>query len=122
MQLLLLALGVLVGSGALALLAARSRWGSRLGASGAVAGCTLAIIPALRVLAGSATESLRVRWQGPGRALLGASDARSAFFLVPILGLSALAAVYSAEYLAAYRETRRLGAAWFFFNLLVATM
>ena len=122
MSLLLLALGVLVGSGALALLAARTRWASRLGASGAIAGCTLAIIPAVRVLAGSATESLRVGWQVPYGAFFVEIDALSAFFLVPILGLSALVAGYGAEYLAAYREARRLGAAWFFFNLLVATM
>jgi formate hydrogenlyase subunit 3/multisubunit Na+/H+ antiporter MnhD subunit len=95
---------------------------SRIGASGAVAGCTLAIIPAARVLAGSASESLRVGWQVPYGAFFVEIDALSAFFLVPILGLSALAAVYGAEYLAAYRETRRLGTAWFFFNLLVATM
>ena len=99
MPLLLLAVGVLVGSGALALLAARSRWGSRLGASGAVAGCALAIIPAVRVLAGSATESLRVGWQVPYGAFFVEIDALSAFFLVPILSLSALAAVYGAEYL-----------------------
>lgn len=122
MPLLLLAIGVLVGSGAFALLAARTRWASRLGASGAVAGCTLAIIPAVRVLAGSATESLRVGWEVPYGAFFVEIDTLSAFFLVPILSLSALAAVYGAEYLAAYRETRRLGAAWFFFNLLVATM
>ena len=49
-------------------------------------------------------------------------DALSAFFLIPILGLSALAAIYGGEYLWGWREKKSLGASWFFFNLLVASM
>src|SRR5512144_1382079 len=105
---LLCALGVLVGSGALAVLAARSAWASRLGASGAVAGCALAILPALRVLAGAPAQSLRADWQVPYGAFVVGLDALSAFFLVPILVLSALVAVYGTAYLAASRGTRRL--------------
>lgn len=122
MTLLLLAIGVLVGSGAVALGAAGTRWGSRLGATGAVAGGAIGIVPALRVLAGAPTASLRVGWDVPYGAFFVKIDALSAFFLVPILCLSALAAVYGAEYLGANREPRRLGAAWFFFNVLVASM
>ena len=42
--------------------------------------------------------------------------------MLPILGLSALAAVYGGEYLLAYREKKSLGPPWFFYNLLVASM
>jgi len=122
MHLLLLAIATLVGSGAAGLVWARTRWVSRVGAAGAVAGCAMAIVPAVRVLAGAPTESLRMSWQVPYGAFFIEIDPLSAFFLVPILCLSALAAVYGAEYLGAYREERRLGSAWFFFNALVAAM
>jgi formate hydrogenlyase subunit 3/multisubunit Na+/H+ antiporter MnhD subunit len=122
MDLLLLAVAVLVGSGAVALVVTDTRWGARLGATGVVAGAAIGIIPALRVLAGAPTESLRVGWQVPYGAFFVEIDALSAFFLVPILSLSALAAVYGTEYLRAYRPYRALGAAWFCFNLLVASM
>ena len=49
-------------------------------------------------------------------------DALSAFFLLPVLGLSALAAVYGGDYLLAYRHEKSLGSPWFFFNLFVAGM
>jgi formate hydrogenlyase subunit 3/multisubunit Na+/H+ antiporter MnhD subunit len=49
-------------------------------------------------------------------------DALSAFFLLPVLGLSALAAVYGGDYLLAYRREKSLGSPWFFFNLFVAGM
>ena len=43
-------------------------------------------------------------------------------FLLPILALSALAALYGRGYLGAYRGRTAAGAAWLFFNLLVASM
>ncbi len=49
-------------------------------------------------------------------------DALSAFFLLPILVLAIVAALYGGEYLMAYRSRKNLGGAWFFFNLLVASM
>jgi formate hydrogenlyase subunit 3/multisubunit Na+/H+ antiporter MnhD subunit len=122
MPLLLLALAVLIGSAAVALIAPGPRWVSRLGAAGAVVGCALGLVPALRVLAGAPSEALRLAWQVPYGAFYLEIDALSAFFLLPILGLSAVAAVYGAGYLAADRAPHRLRSAWVFFNLLVATM
>src|SRR5258708_905584 len=122
MGLLLLAIGVLVGSGAVALAVGGTRWAPRVGAAGAVAGGALGTVPALAVLAGAPTASLRLGWDVPYGAFFVQIDALSAFFLVPILCLSALAAVYGTEYLSAESEPRRLGAAWCFFNLLVASM
>jgi formate hydrogenlyase subunit 3/multisubunit Na+/H+ antiporter MnhD subunit len=49
-------------------------------------------------------------------------DALGAFFLLPVLGLSALGAVYGGDYLLAYRHEKSLGVPWFFFNAFVAGM
>ncbi|MBI1816648.1 MAG: hypothetical protein HYR72_16850 [Deltaproteobacteria bacterium] len=123
MLLLLGATVVLVASGAVALLTQRSPWRCNvIGASGAVAGCLLGLLPASRVLLGASSSSLRLSWEVPGGAFFVQLDALSAFFLIPILGLSALAAVYGSEYLWAYQQKKWLGPPWFFFNLLVASM
>ena len=65
---------------------------------------------------------LRLPWEVPYGSFFVALDALSAFFLLPIFLLSAVAAVYGSEYLQVYRETKHLGASWFFFNGLVASM
>jgi formate hydrogenlyase subunit 3/multisubunit Na+/H+ antiporter MnhD subunit len=121
--LFLAGLAVAVMSGFAALLAGRrARWATALGAGGAVVGCALGLAPALQVLSGAAPESLRAAWAVPYGTFFVEIDSLSAFFLLPILGFSALAAVYGAEYLFAERARRSLGAPWFFFNLLVAGM
>jgi formate hydrogenlyase subunit 3/multisubunit Na+/H+ antiporter MnhD subunit len=123
MVLLLAATVLLVVSGCAALLIPQSsRWPNAVGAGGAVSGCLLGLIPAARTLLGVPSSSLHLAWQIPGGSFFVELDALSAFFLLPILGLSALAAVYGSEYLLAYREKKWLGPPWFFFNLLVASM
>jgi hydrogenase-4 component B len=67
-------------------------------------------------------ETWRVAWQVPFGSFFVQLDALAAFFLLPILGLAAVAALYGGKYLMAYRSRKNLGAAWFFFNLLVASM
>jgi len=122
MALLLVAVAVLVGSGALSLALGGRRWGSCVGALGAVAGSAIGLLPALAVLAGAPTQTLRRAWQVPYGAFFVQIDPLSAFFLVPIFALSALAAVYGTAYLDTYRKTRALGVPWFFFNALAASM
>ncbi len=123
MTLLLLALGLLVGSGGAALLVpASGRWPTRLGAGGAVAACALGLLPAARVLLWGTHDALRLGWQVPYGSFAVEIDAVSAFFLLPIFALSALAAVYGSEYLQTYDARERLGPSWFFFNALVASM
>ena len=46
----------------------------------------------------------------------------SAWFVVPIAGLSAIAAIYGMPYMAQYADRKSLGAPWFFYNLLVIGM
>ena len=116
MFLLLFAVAMLVVSGLAAL------WRPRLGVCGVVAACVIGLIPSVRVLLNGTTESLRLAWNVPYGAFFVEMDALSAFFLIPIFGLSALIAIYGDEYLAAWRGKKRLGASWFFFSLLVASM
>jgi formate hydrogenlyase subunit 3/multisubunit Na+/H+ antiporter MnhD subunit len=121
--LLLAGLGVAVLGGLLAVLARRSpRVASLAGAGGAAVGSVLGFVPSMQVLLGAPAESLRASWNVPYGAFFVEIDALSAFFLLPILGLSALAALYGTEYLRGHGRRRSLGAPWFFFNLLVASM
>lgn len=120
---LLVSVALLLLSGFAGLVAWRSpRWSTALATAGAVAGCVVGLVPAFRVLAGGPALSLRWAWHVPvGEFALGI-DTLSAFFLVPIFVLTALAAVYGGEYMQAYRGHRSLGAPAFFFNVLAASM
>lgn len=123
MNFLLASVCILVLSGLAAIFVQRSaRLATAFGVAGAVAGAVVGLTSAIQVLCGSGTESLHLAWQVPYGAFFIEIDPLSAWFLLPILGLSALAAVYGAEYLMAYREKKLLGAPWFFFNLLAASM
>ena len=123
MLLLLLALGLLLVSGCAALIAGKSfRWSTTCAVAGTITASIAGIVPATHVLLGAPAESLRLPWNVPYGAFSIQLDALSALFLLPILVLAALAAVYGAEYLRPYRAARAVGPAWFFFNLLVASM
>jgi hydrogenase-4 component B len=123
MLLLLFAVGLFVISGFVALLAQKSVfWSTGVGVGGVVTGGVIGLVPVMRVLLGVPALSLHLPWQVPYGAFFVEVDPLSAFFLLPIFVLSALAAVYGGEYLLAYREQKSLGVQWFFFNLLVASM
>ncbi|MBI2195204.1 MAG: oxidoreductase [Planctomycetes bacterium] len=123
MTLLLAAILLLILSGVAALVSEdASHPSASMGAFGAAAGCALGLTAALMVLIGGQTESLRLAWSVPRGAFLIELDPLSAFFLIPTLGLSGLAALYGSEYLQAGGVRRALGPSWFFFNLLVASM
>jgi len=122
-NLLLLSLGILLASGLAALLLGRrGRDPSWLAAAGVVAGAVLGCIPAFRVVLGGTVTSLRLNWAVPYGEFHVELDALSAWFLIPILVLSAVAAVYGTEYLAKWRNQKSLGPSWFFFNMLVTSM
>lgn len=95
---------------------------SVLGPGLAMVGCLAALIPTLRVLGGGAPESFRLTWDASHGAFHIGLDALSAFFLLPVLLLSLLAAVYGGSYLLPYRGHKALGSFWLFFNLFVASM
>ena len=123
MNSLLITLAILFLGGTLSLAFSRSpRWATGLGAGSAVVGCLLGLWPAFHAMLGGGMEFFRMPWAVPGGEFYIRLDALSAFFLIPIFGLSALAAVYGGSYLQAYRGRKMLGASWFFFNLFIAAM
>jgi formate hydrogenlyase subunit 3/multisubunit Na+/H+ antiporter MnhD subunit len=120
---LLMAITLQVLAGCVAVLFARwPRTATGVGAGGAVAGCVLGLLPTLRVLLSGTPESLSRSWDAAHGSFRVEADPLSAFFLVPVLVLSALAAIYGGNYLLAYRREKSLGPPWFFFNLFVAGM
>jgi formate hydrogenlyase subunit 3/multisubunit Na+/H+ antiporter MnhD subunit len=90
--------------------------------SGTVVGSLLALGPVIGALSGRPPESLQLAWDvahGPFQVGL---DPLSASFLLPVLVLSSLCAVYGTDYLLAYRHEKSLGPPWFFLNIFVAGM
>src|SRR5262249_57181227 len=79
-------------------------------------------VPALRIVFGGPVQSVYWYWPVPYASFAVELDALSAFFVIPILGLTALAAIYGSQYLQAYAGRKSLGASWFFYNLLTASM
>jgi hydrogenase-4 component B len=92
------------------------------GVGGVVMFCGISLFPTLRVLGGASPESMRLPWDVPHGAFCVGLDHLSAFFLLPILVLSALAAVYGGNYMLAYRRQKSLIMFWFFYNTFVAGM
>jgi hydrogenase-4 component B len=116
------ALGLLAaGAVAAAVLRRRPRAAGVVGALAPAGALVLAVVPSARVLGGEAPESLVLAWPAPlGSVSLGL-DALSAFFLLVVLAVGALAAVYGRGYL---RDEAgpRAGLSWCFFDVLVASM
>ncbi|MGV8059476.1 MAG: proton-conducting transporter membrane subunit [Smithellaceae bacterium] len=123
MSFLLIALVIIIAGGLLALITCRnSRLSTIFGVGATVGGCLIGIIPALQSVCYGNVETIRLAWDIPYATFFLKLDPLSAFFLLPIFVLSALAAVYGKEYLMTYREEKWLGISWFFFNLLVTSM
>ncbi len=123
MTLVLAAVGLLLASAALALLASRwPRGATAAGAGGAVAAAALGLPASLRVLLTGAAESASASWPMPGGALHVGLDAVSAVFLVPVFVLTACAAVYGAASLRPGWGRRAVGWGWFQYNALAACM
>ncbi|NLX12069.1 MAG: hydrogenase [Phycisphaerales bacterium] len=120
---LLLAIGLLIISGIGAMIAsARPRIATMIGVGGTMLGGLLGIIPAIQVLSGHAIAPIRLPWSVPYGGFYVHLDGLSAFFLIPMLGVPALAALYGSRYLSVSDGRRRLGTHWFYFNLLTACM
>ena len=123
MSILLGSVIILFLSGLAALAAGKSfRWSTGLGAGGTILACIMGFYPALSSLLSDQTDVLSLPWNMPFGSFLVALDPLSALFLLPLLLLSALAALYGARYLKAEKEAQAIGSHWFFFNLLVAGM
>jgi hydrogenase-4 component B len=83
-------------------------------------GCGVAAVPVIRALMGHVPPSLQIAWNMPGGSLTFGLDGLSAFFCLPILLVSPLAALYGCQYLA--HEKKPLGPVSFFYNVLTTSM
>jgi len=123
MVLILAAAAALFSSGACALLFRRNpRIATVFGVAGPVAALCTAVVPAVRVLSGGAGEAITLSWNMPLGSFSAGIDGLSAFFLLPILGLGAVSAIYGVGYLRPYQERKSIGLSWFLFDILVASM
>src|SRR5229473_3557709 len=111
-----------VGAMGALVFANRGRGSTFFGAGVTLVGCLCGIVPAIRVVLGAPSQSLRWAWDVPYGSFFLELDPVSGFFLIPVFALCALAAIYGAEYLEEYRGRKALAPPWFFFNLLVASM
>ena len=117
MAILLLLLG-----GAGAAVGLPSRIGHRVGQAGAVIGSAIGLIPAIRVLAVEVPEGMFGVWHMPGGALHLQIDVVSAFFLIPVFGLSIVTALYGRSYLLVSKSESESAVSWFHLNVLTASM
>lgn len=123
MSWILAAIGIWLTGGMGAILAASSpKWATRFGVSSAVLGSVIGIAPVLSVLTGHPSSQLLLPWNVPAGALALDMDGLSAFFLLPTLILTGLAAVYGGEYLLSYRNSKNLGMPWCLYNWMTAGM
>ena len=123
MTAMLYALGLLAGSGLLCFWRGRTAPANRwLGPLGAVLGGALGLLSSLHHLASATTSTLRLDWSVPGGSLFLQLDPLGAFFLLPVWIVGALAAIYGAEYLAAFESRKNTTRTAGWFNLLLASM
>ncbi|HOE66388.1 MAG TPA: proton-conducting transporter membrane subunit [Candidatus Hydrogenedentes bacterium] len=124
MDLFLASVILLVATGILAGLSGRCpNAPARIAFLGMLGSAALASAPCIDVLfLGGAPETLHIPWDVPGGAFSLRLDALSAFFILPMLLISSLCALYGLEYMRAHLARRSVAAAWCFFNVLVASM
>ena len=123
MILLVLALAALTASGLLALVTSQHpRLAAFCGAAGPLVAWALALTPALSVLTRGPVLSFECAWPWPFGAVVLGLDALSALFLLVILTLGAVTAVYGVGYMRGARSPLARGVAWISFDLLIAAM
>jgi len=117
------ALGVFCAGAFLCLATARRPAVARVAGPAATAvGSVLGLVPAASALGGATLAPLCLPWSIPFGSLAMGMDALSALFAVPILVVSALAAVYGAGYLRPTEDRKNTALSWCFFNLLSGSM
>ncbi len=87
-----------------------------------VLGGALGLVPACSALIGRPAISFCLPWSLPFGSIAVEMDALSAVFAMPILVISALAAVYGSAYLRPFEGKKDMAASWFCFNLLAGSM
>ncbi len=119
----LAAILLLVLGGTMAVvLRSKSRPSRLAGQAGAIGGCAIGLAGAVRVLLSGQPQSLFAPSFMPGGTIHLEIDALSAFFLLPVFGLSILTAIYGGSYMSSRDERPGIAASWFHLNLLTAAM
>ncbi len=123
MSLLLMAGAALLASGLAAFGLQRvPRAAAAVAVGGALGAALLGTIPGVRVLLGGPAMSLVLPWSMPGGSLAVGLDAVSAVFLIPVLWVAALSALYGVEYLQPFADGPAAARSWFYYNVLTASM
>ena len=122
MTLFLTALALMVAGGAAAWAAGRRPWASALGAATGALGSAAALLVAAEAALSGRLCDLHLAWPLPFGSFHVGFDGLSAFFAAVTALVCGLAAVYGMAYLRPHAARRPLGAAWFAFNLLTASM
>lgn len=120
---ILLAVVLLLLSGLASLVVGRDhRLAGRVGSGGIVAACSLGLAATLAALANDTVERVVLPWHPLLGSLHLRIDALSCWFLLPVFGLTLLAALYGEEYLGADRDRYSAAPPWVFLALLAAGM
>ena len=98
----------------------RPRLALFMGLGGCALGVGLGFMALLHLLLSGRVEFCFIKWSWPGLSLHVGIDFLSAFFLLPMLVLGLLCAVYGAGYLKGRPWAQ--GSNWLFFNTLLASM
>ena len=93
-----------------------------VGQAGAVLGSLVGLGVAIAVLCGAQPAALVLSWPMPGGGIHLAMDRLSAYFLLPVFGVSALAGLYGRSYLSNHGEPANAAGSWFHLNMLTAAM
>ena len=113
---------LLIGGAAATVFGSRARPSRLAGQAGAIGGCAIGLAGAVRVLLSGQPQSLFAPSFMPGGTIHLEIDALSAFFLLPVFGLSILTAIYGGSYMSSRGERPGIAASWFHLNLLTAAM
>ncbi len=113
---------VLVGGLAARLFRGKPSISSILGGWSAFIGCGISLVPAIMAMLGYRFSDMTASWGLPGASLNIGLDPLSGLFLLPILILGALAAIYGISYLKHSVQESLIGSAWLNYNLLIISM
>ncbi len=121
--LILIALIIICAGGLVALFTGSSYKGATwAGVLSSICGAACAVTAGCSVLYTGTGSSIRMAWQIPFGSFYIGLDPLSAFFVITISIICAIAAIYGAGYLKSYSGKKHMGAAWCFYNLLFASM
>lgn len=93
-----------------------------IGSGGAILGCIVGLVPVILCLRDGMIFQFELSWSLPGGNFALGIDPLSAIFLLLILFLGAVTALYGAAYLWPYRSRKSLGLSWALFNGLLVSM